>query len=123
MLKAPKGIQTLYVELFLMLVVISLGTVVLSIANNVIRPRTDFQTVKELEVVLLPSISQAIIVNWGPNNASVTLLCLLNNSLSEEKIFKVPAESSLLINMSCSGKEIFISGSELIPIVNEAINS
>ena len=118
-MRTTEAIQSLYVELLLMLIVISLGSMVLSIASKEVKPYSNFEDIKELEVILLNRFNKAIIANWGTDNASVTLYCLVNSTLKEITVFSVPSKSTLLVNVSCLGKEIFISGDELVPVVNE----
>jgi len=117
-LSTSKAIQSLYIELLLTIIVISLGSLVLSIGSKAVKPYSNFGKIRELEVLLLNRFNKAIIANWGNYDTSVTFYCLINDSLKELSVFSVPSKSTLLVNINCPGKEIFVSGDESIPIIN-----
>ncbi len=101
-----KGIQNLYTELILTMIVVAFGTILLSAVRGVQPPSSLAEGVGNVAAYVINGSNKVIVANWGEEKEEVDLVCIMDNgSIITESVIVEP-KSSTAREMTCKGDMI-----------------
>ncbi len=122
-----RGIQNLYIELILTMIVVAFGSIILAASRSAMQPALSNVKFENLNLAayVINGTDNVIIVNWGDASENVELVCILNDGNVSVSDVKVNANSTVPVQMDCQGKLVVTVGGNPIPtfIVSGEVNS
>jgi len=110
-----KGIQNLYTELILTMIVVAFGTILLSSVRGVQPPSSPPDKVSNVAAYVINGSNKVIIANWGEEKEEVDLVCVMNNgSITTESVIVEP-NSTVVEETMCEGDMIVALDGDPVP--------
>ncbi len=116
-MKGSKGIQNLYIELILTLIVLGFGSAVLTAIKNVPEPENVNLDAGEVAAYLINGTNYAIIANWGSDLENIEVVCIDQDGSVSTTTVSVEPESTHLLQVPCSGELLFLRDEAPIPVI------
>ncbi len=110
-----RGIQSLYTELILTMIVVAFGTILLSTVRSVQPPSSVGNGVGNVAAYVINGSSKVIIANWGDQREEVDLVCVMDNGSITTKSVIVEPSSTVVEESTCQGNLIVALNGNPVP--------
>ena len=110
-----RGIQSLYTELILTMIVVAFGTILLSTVRSVQPPSSVGGGVGNVAAYVINGSSKVIIANWGDQREEVDLVCVMDNGSITTKSVVVEPNSTVVEESTCQGDLIVALDGNPVP--------
>lgn len=116
-MKKSRGIQSLYIELILTLIVLGFGSAVLSAIKSVPEPEHIDLDAGEVAAYVLNGTNYTIIANWGNDPEDIEVVCVDQDGYVSTITVSIGPESTYLLQVPCSGELLFLRDDAPIPVI------
>ncbi|GEM_PF-3484369 len=112
-----RGIQNLYIELILTMIVVAFGSIILAASRNAMQPALSNVRFENLNLAayVINGTDNVVVVNWGDKVENVELVCILNDGNVTVSNVEVEANSTVSVNVTCQGKLVATADGNPIP--------
>ncbi len=110
-----KGIQNLYTELILTMIVVAFGTILLSTVRGIQPPPSAEDRAGDVAAYVINGSNKVIIANWGDEKEEVDLVCVMDNGSITTKSVIVEPNSTVVEETTCQGDLVVALNGNPVP--------